>query len=197
MLAANGIEDVDLHEIHEGEQLHVWIGHLDDRFGEAHAGVTAVMPSRNPVSDGRAWNAQIMRGLHDAIGSYFSHIRTLMQGWIPLHHIAHYIDIALRRAGSSRSLPSILYGLVCHKSLMPTQELQVATSRVIAEIFRRLDYEAFGSVYCDEGGDEFWKAKRVLCRRRGGTIAAALRPKLAVGGRSLYVGAGVPEIPCW
>ena len=78
---------------------------------------------------------------------------------------------------------------------MPTQELQVATSRVIAEIFRRLDYSKLGPVYCDEGGDEFWKAKRVLCRRRGGTIAAALRPKLAVGGRSIYVGAGVPEIP--
>jgi hypothetical protein len=58
-----------------------------------------------------------------------------------------------------------------------------------------LDYAALGPVYCDEGGDEFWKAKRGLCRRRGSAIAVALRPKLAVGGRSLYVGAGVPEIP--
>ncbi len=76
-----------------------------------------------------------------------------------------------------------------------TRQLQSQTRRQIAEIFRRLDYSKLGPVYCDEGGDEFWKAKRVLCRRRGAAIAAALRPRLAVGGRSLYVGAGVPEIP--
>lgn len=76
-----------------------------------------------------------------------------------------------------------------------TQRLQRTTRQRIAEIFRRLDYAALGPVYCDEGGDEFWKAKRGLCRRRGSVIAAALRPKLAFGGRSLYVGAGVPEIP--
>jgi hypothetical protein len=73
--------------------------------------------------------------------------------------------------------------------------LQRTTQQQIADIFRRLDYAALGLVYCDEGGEEFWKAKRGLCRRRGSAIAAALRPKLAVGGRSLYVGAGVPEIP--
>ena len=76
-----------------------------------------------------------------------------------------------------------------------TQRLQRHTQQRIAEIFRRLDYAALGPVYCDEGGDEFWKAKRGLCRRRGATIAAALRAKLAAGGCSLYVGAGVPEIP--
>lgn len=76
-----------------------------------------------------------------------------------------------------------------------TQRLHRKTQQRIAEIFRRLDYAALGPVYCDEGGDEFWEAKRGLCRRRGGTIAAALRKKLTLGGRSLYVGAGVPEIP--
>ena len=75
------------------------------------------------------------------------------------------------------------------------QRLQRATQQRIADIFRRLDYDALGPVYCDEGGDEFWKAKRGLCRRRGSAIAVALSPKLAAGGRSLYVGAGVPEIP--
>jgi hypothetical protein len=73
--------------------------------------------------------------------------------------------------------------------------LNPQTSRTIADIFRRLDYAALGPVYCDEGGDEFWKVKRGLCRRRGSIIAAALRRNLPVGGRSLYVGAGVPEIP--
>lgn len=76
-----------------------------------------------------------------------------------------------------------------------THRLQRSTRQRIAEIFHRLDYAALGPVYCDEGGDEFWKAKRGLCRRSGSAVAAALRPKLAVGGGSLYVGAGVPEIP--
>jgi hypothetical protein len=75
------------------------------------------------------------------------------------------------------------------------QPLQRHTRQRIAEVFRRVDYAALGPVYCDEGGEEFWKAKRGLCRRRGLAIAVALRPKLSVGGRSLYVGAGVPEIP--
>jgi ribosomal protein S27AE len=73
--------------------------------------------------------------------------------------------------------------------------LQRSTQQRIADIFRRLDYAALGPVYCDEGGEEFWKAKRVLCWRCGSVIAAALRRRLPVGGRSLYVGAGVPEIP--
>jgi hypothetical protein len=78
---------------------------------------------------------------------------------------------------------------------MPRQKLQLATSRLIAEIFRRLDYARLGPVYCDEGGDEFWKAKRGPCLRIGTRLAEILRPKLAAEGRSLYVGAGVPEIP--
>lgn len=81
------------------------------------------------------------------------------------------------------------------KPVMQTQFLSRSARRVIAEIFRRLNYAALGPVYCDEGGDEFWKAKRGLCRRRGDAIAIALKKKLAVGGGSLYVGAGVPEIP--
>jgi hypothetical protein len=75
------------------------------------------------------------------------------------------------------------------------RSLKPETIRHIADVFRRLDYAALGPVYCDEGGEEFWKAKRGVCRRRGTVIAAALRDKLPVGGRSLYVGAGVPEIP--
>lgn len=75
------------------------------------------------------------------------------------------------------------------------RSLHPETTRQITDIFRRLDYAALGPVYCDEGGDEFWKVKRGLCRKRGSAIAAALRLKLPLGGRSLYVGAGVPEIP--
>lgn len=81
--------------------------------------------------------------------------------------------------------------------IMPrkTRMVQSATRRAIREIFARLDYERLGPIYCDEGGDEFWAAKRGLCRRLGITLANALAPRLTPGGTSLYVGAGVAEIP--
>lgn len=76
-----------------------------------------------------------------------------------------------------------------------TVTVQPTTRRAIKEIFARLDYVCLGTIYCDEGGDEFWEAKRGLCRRLGTTVADALAPRLARGGASLYVGAGVAEIP--
>jgi len=69
------------------------------------------------------------------------------------------------------------------------------TAAAIAAAFRALDYRRLGPIYCYEGGDEFWKAKRTPCHRLGLTIAAALMKKLPMGGRSLYVGAGVAELP--
>jgi hypothetical protein len=67
--------------------------------------------------------------------------------------------------------------------------------REISKAFRRLDYRALGPIYCDEGGTAFWRAKREPCRRLGLRIARALRTRLRPGGNSLYVGAGVAEIP--
>jgi len=73
--------------------------------------------------------------------------------------------------------------------------LAPATRRLVSEVYGRLDYGALGPVYCYEGGDEFWRAKRQLCNRLGSRVAAVLRRKLRRGGRSLYVGAGVAELP--
>lgn len=69
------------------------------------------------------------------------------------------------------------------------------TTAAIADIFSRLDYSTLGPVYCYEGGDEFWQAKRQPCERLGKRIARALAEHLAPHGRSLYVGAGVAELP--
>jgi len=69
------------------------------------------------------------------------------------------------------------------------------TRRTIAETFDRLDYRRLERVYCYEGGDEFWKSKREPCRRLGLRVAEALLTRLPVGGCSLYVGAGVAELP--
>ena len=70
-----------------------------------------------------------------------------------------------------------------------------ATRRAVAHVFERLDYRRLASIYCYEGGDEFWKSKREPCHRLGMRIAEALLARLAPGGRSLYVGAGVAELP--
>jgi len=69
------------------------------------------------------------------------------------------------------------------------------TRLAIATVFDHLDYKRLESVYCYEGGDEFWKAKREPCRRLGIKVAEALLKKLLPQGRSLYVGAGVTELP--
>ena len=74
-------------------------------------------------------------------------------------------------------------------------KLSPATRRLVNEVYGRLDYGALGPVYCYEGGDEFWRVKRGSCDRLGSRVAVALRRKLGRGGRSLYVGAGVAELP--
>jgi hypothetical protein len=75
------------------------------------------------------------------------------------------------------------------------KRLTSGTTRAIASVFRRLDYERLGPIYCDEGGAAFWKAKCEPCRKLGIKMAEVLRGRLSPNGRSLYVGAGVAEIP--
>ena len=70
-----------------------------------------------------------------------------------------------------------------------------ATRAAIERVFAQLDYSTLGPVYCYEGGDEFWRARRKSCQRIGIKLAVALMCKLRPGGRSLYVGAGVAELP--
>ncbi|TKS60469.1 MAG: hypothetical protein EWM72_01360 [Nitrospira sp.] len=70
-----------------------------------------------------------------------------------------------------------------------------ATKALIAKVFAQLDYKTLGRVYCWKGGDKFWHARRKPCLRLGIRIAGALLEKLPCGGRSLYIGAGVAELP--
>lgn len=73
--------------------------------------------------------------------------------------------------------------------------IKTKTREVITRIFNQLDYNALGRIYCDEGGEEFWKDRREPCQALGVAMAEVLRRRLQPGGRSLYVGAGVAEIP--
>lgn len=79
---------------------------------------------------------------------------------------------------------------------MPQISIRNSTRHVIASVFDHLDYQKLGPIYCYEGGDEFWQAKRRPCERLGINISKVLLRKLPRGGRSLYVGAGVAELPC-
>src|SRR2546426_5634959 len=74
-------------------------------------------------------------------------------------------------------------------------QLKPATLKVITRIFDSLDYAALGSIYCDEGGDAFWAERRGPSKELGNKLAAVVRDRLRPGGRSLYVGAGVAELP--
>jgi hypothetical protein len=78
---------------------------------------------------------------------------------------------------------------------MSRKDLRNSTRGGIADVFDRLNYKKLGPVYCYEGGDEFWRAKRRPCERLGIDLSRALLRKLGRGGRSLYVGAGVAELP--
>ena len=75
------------------------------------------------------------------------------------------------------------------------RRLEPKTRATIAALFKRLDYHALGPIYCDEGGDAFWNAKKRPCQTLGIKLAEVLRARLPRGGRSLYVGAGVAELP--
>ena len=75
------------------------------------------------------------------------------------------------------------------------KRLQTKTARLITEAFEHLDYEKLGAIYCDEGGDAFWNDRREPCRTLGIALAEILLNRLKPGGRSLYVGAGVAELP--
>jgi hypothetical protein len=78
--------------------------------------------------------------------------------------------------------------------MIPVQ-IRRTTKVLIAATYAKLDYKRLEPVYCYEGGDEFWRAKRKPCERLGINLAQALLRKLPRGGRSLYVGAGVAELP--
>jgi hypothetical protein len=69
------------------------------------------------------------------------------------------------------------------------------TRHAITQVFDLLDYAALGVVYCDEGGDAFWAERRGPAEKLGVLLAEVLLCRLRPRGRSLYVGAGVAEIP--
>ena len=68
------------------------------------------------------------------------------------------------------------------------------TRTTLEALFTALDYDRLGPIYCDEGGAAFWEAHREPALRLGIEWARALASRLTHG-TSLYVGAGVAELP--
>ncbi|MEP6601571.1 MAG: hypothetical protein ABJB49_07130 [Nitrospirota bacterium] len=73
--------------------------------------------------------------------------------------------------------------------------LQQTTLDAIAHVFDILDYSGLGAIYCDDGGEAFWEERRGPAQQLGIQLAEVLLQRLTPGGHSLYVGAGVAEIP--
>ncbi len=73
--------------------------------------------------------------------------------------------------------------------------LRIRTKHAIRDVFSKLDYARLEEIYCEEGGEAFWHAHRKKCQTMGSKIAEAFKRRLSRKGRSLYVGAGVAELP--
>ena len=76
-----------------------------------------------------------------------------------------------------------------------TTLLQPSTRKTVRTVFQALNYEALAPIYCEEGGEAFWQIHRGPCERMGIKLAKILKENLPLRGRSLYVGAGVSELP--
>lgn len=75
------------------------------------------------------------------------------------------------------------------------KRIKRATAHRISQVFDQLDYSQLGTIYCEVGGEEFWQDRRLPCQQLGVKLANTLLKRLPPSGRSLYVGAGVAEIP--
>ncbi|MFO1053663.1 MAG: hypothetical protein U1F36_15720 [Planctomycetota bacterium] len=73
--------------------------------------------------------------------------------------------------------------------------MEAPLDKLLDRLFASLDWHLLGSVYCDTGGDAFWEEHRKPALRQGRRWAEALAERLPQGGTSLYVGAGVAELP--
>lgn len=75
-------------------------------------------------------------------------------------------------------------------SIIPSKTARDAVRRV----FENLDGTAVGDDHCDYGGASWWAERSAGIEAAGLEWAGALQGRLAEGGRSLYVGAGVAEL---
>lgn len=70
-----------------------------------------------------------------------------------------------------------------------------AVTQLCERVLERLDWQALGEIYFHWGGEQFWQAKRPKVVELGEALGMRLLQQLPRGGASLWVGAGVAELP--
>ncbi len=75
--------------------------------------------------------------------------------------------------------------------MLPSKSTRVAIRRLLDG----LPTAEIGAIYCDEGGDAFWRARRPAVERVGVRWSQEWARRVPRGGHSVYVGAGVAELP--
>lgn len=69
------------------------------------------------------------------------------------------------------------------------------SDRLVRAVLDRCDWRVLGEVYFHWGGEAFWAEKRPAVAELGEVLAQRLLRDLPRGGASLWVGAGVAELP--
>ena len=67
--------------------------------------------------------------------------------------------------------------------------------KLTRRVFEAADWRALGEVYFHEGGEQHWADRRKLVVELGVQLARRLALQVPRGGASLWVGAGVAELP--
>lgn len=79
--------------------------------------------------------------------------------------------------------------------MTPNAAERARVRQLTERVLEHLDWAALGEIYFHWGGREFWQERRPQVLELGERLATALLPQLPRGGASLWVGAGVAELP--
>ena len=70
-----------------------------------------------------------------------------------------------------------------------------AVTQLCQRVLDRLDWQALGEIYFHWGGEQFWRERLSKVVSLGEALGTRLLQQLPRGGASLWVGAGVAELP--
>lgn len=79
--------------------------------------------------------------------------------------------------------------------MTPNAAERARVRQLTERVLEHLDWAALGEIYFHWGGEQFWNEKAPQVGELGERLARALLPKVKAGGCSLWVGAGVAELP--
>jgi hypothetical protein len=71
----------------------------------------------------------------------------------------------------------------------------LAVSQSCRRVLDALDWHELGEIYFHWGGERFWRERLPKVTTLGKALGQALLPRLPRGGSSLWVGAGIAELP--